>query len=84
MEQLHIKLSKKDKEILRNLANKKRMTMSGLIKDQIFNKQVQNKNLYDKIEFLQKKVHWLEKENELLTIQKERAESLLIKKTHKE
>lgn len=77
MEQLHIKLSKKDKEILRNLANKKRMTMSGLIKDQIFNKQVQNKNLYDKIEFLQKKVHWLEKENELLTIQKERAESLL-------
>ena len=52
--------------------------MSGLIKDQIFNKQVQNKNLYDKIEFLQKKVHWLEKENELLTIQKERAESLLI------
>jgi hypothetical protein len=78
MEQLHIKLSKKDKEILRNLANKKRMTMSGLIKDQIFNKQVQNKNLYDKIEFLQKKVHWLEKENELLTIQKERAESLLI------
>ena len=78
MEQLHIKLSKKDKEILRNLANKKRMTMYGLIKDQIFNKQVQNKNLYDKIEFLQKKVHWLEKENELLTIQKERAESLLI------
>ena len=78
MEQLHIKLSKKDKEILRNLANKKRMTMSGLIKDQIFNKQVQNKNLYDKIEFLDKKVHWLEKENELLTIQKERAESLLI------
>lgn len=78
MEQLHIKLSKKDKEILRNLANKKRMTMSGLIKDQIFNKQVQNKNLYDKIEFLQKKVHWLENQNELLTIQKERAESLLI------
>lgn len=78
MEQLHIKLSKKDKDILRNLANKKRMSMSGLIKDQIFNKQIQNKNLYDRIEFLQKKVHWLEKENELLTIQKERAESLLI------
>ena len=78
MEQLHIKLSKKDKDILRNLANKKRMSMSGLIKDQIFNKQIQNKNLYDRIEFLQNKVHWLEKENELLTIQKERAESLLI------
>lgn len=78
MEQLHIKLSKKDKDILRNLANKKRMSMSGLIKDQIFNKQIQNKNLYDRIQFLENKVHWLERENELLTIQKERAESLLI------
>tara|TARA_Y100000385_G_scaffold243229_1_gene260611 strand:+ start:1457 stop:1585 length:129 start_codon:yes stop_codon:yes gene_type:complete len=39
---------------------------------------IEIQNLYDRIEFLDKKVHWLEKENELLTIQKERAESLLI------
>jgi len=40
------------------------------------NKEIQN--LYDRIEFLDNKIHWLEKENELLTIQKERVESLLI------
>lgn len=39
---------------------------------------IEIQNLYDRIEFLDKQVHWLEKENELLTIQKERAESLLI------
>ena len=78
MEQLHLKLSKEDKEIIRGLAKQKRMSMSGFIKDQVLNKQIQNQNLYDRIEFLHKKIHWLEKENELLTIQKERAESLLI------
>jgi hypothetical protein len=36
------------------------------------------KNLHDRIATLDKKVHWLQRENELLTIQKERAESLLI------
>ena len=36
------------------------------------------KNLYNRIALLESKVHWLEKENELLTMQKERAESLLI------
>ena len=34
---------------------------------------IEIQNLYDRIEFLDKKIHWLEKENELLTIQKERA-----------
>jgi len=36
------------------------------------------KNLHDRIVLLESKVHWLQKENELLTIQKERAENLLI------
>jgi hypothetical protein len=36
------------------------------------------KNLQNRIALLESKVHWLERENELLTIQKERAESLLI------
>ncbi len=36
------------------------------------------KNLHDRIATLDKKVYWLQRENELLTIQKERAESLLI------
>jgi len=34
--------------------------------------------LEHKISFAHDQVHWLQKENELLTIQKERAESLLI------
>jgi len=38
----------------------------------------ETKNLHNRIVLLESKVHWLQKENELLTIQKERAESLLI------
>jgi len=37
----------------------------------------ETQNLQDRIAVLEKKTYWLEKENELLTIQKERAESLL-------
>jgi len=39
MEQLHLKLSKEDKEIIRDLAKQKRMTMSGYIKNEVLNKQ---------------------------------------------
>jgi len=35
------------------------------------------KNLNNRIVLLEKQVYWLKKEKELLTIQKERAESLL-------
>ena len=38
MEQLHLKLSKEDKEIIRDLAKQKRMTMSGYIKNEVLNK----------------------------------------------
>ena len=38
MEQLHLKLSKEDKEIIRDLAKQKRMTMSGYIRNEILNK----------------------------------------------
>jgi hypothetical protein len=36
------------------------------------------KNLHGRIVLLEKQVYWLKREKELLTIQKERAESLLI------
>lgn len=39
MEQLHLKLSKEDKEIIRGLAKQKRMTMSGYIKNEVLNKE---------------------------------------------
>ncbi len=39
MEQLHLKLSKEDKEIIRDLAKQKRMTMSGYIKNEVLNKE---------------------------------------------
>jgi hypothetical protein len=39
MEQLHLKLSKEDKEIIRDLAKQKRMSMSGYIKNEVLNKQ---------------------------------------------
>jgi len=39
MEQLHLKLSKKDKEIIRGLAKQKRMTMSGYIRNELLNKE---------------------------------------------
>jgi len=39
MEQLHLKLSKEDKEIIRGLAKQKRMSMSGYIKNEVLNKK---------------------------------------------
>jgi hypothetical protein len=39
MEQLHLKLSKEDKEIIRGLAKQKRMSMSGYIKNEVLNKE---------------------------------------------
>ena len=38
MEQLHLKLSKEDKEIIRDLAKSKRMSMTGYIRNEILNK----------------------------------------------
>jgi hypothetical protein len=40
MEQLHLKLSKEDKEIIRDLAKQKRMTMSGYIRNEILNNKI--------------------------------------------
>ena len=39
METLHLKLSKEDKQIIRDLAKQKRMTMSGYIKNEVLNKK---------------------------------------------
>ena len=39
METLHLKLSKDDKQIIRDLAKSKRMSMSGYIKNEILNKE---------------------------------------------
>jgi len=39
MEQLHLKLSKEDKEIIRGLAKQKRMSMTGYIRNEILNKE---------------------------------------------
>ena len=39
METLHLKLSKEDKQIIRDLAKQKRMTMSGYIKNEVLNKE---------------------------------------------
>ena len=38
METLHLKLSKEDKQTIKDLAKQKRMTMSGYIKNEILNK----------------------------------------------
>ena len=40
METLHLKLSKEDKEIIRDLAKQKRMTMSGYIRNEILNNKI--------------------------------------------
>ena len=39
METLHLKLSKEDKQIIRDLAKSKRMSMNGYIRNEILNKK---------------------------------------------
>ena len=39
METLHLKLSKEDKQTIKDLAKQKRMSMSGYIKNEILNKE---------------------------------------------
>lgn len=39
METLHLKLTKQDKEIIRDLAKQKRMTMNAYIRNEILNKK---------------------------------------------
>jgi len=39
METLHLKLTKEDKEIIRDLAKSKRLTMNGYIRNELLNKQ---------------------------------------------
>jgi hypothetical protein len=39
METLHLKLSKEDKQIIRDKAKAKRLTMNGYIRNELLNKQ---------------------------------------------
>jgi hypothetical protein len=39
METIHLKLSKEDKQTIRDLAKSKRMSMTGYIRNEILNKQ---------------------------------------------
>jgi hypothetical protein len=39
METLHLKLSKDDKQIIRDLAKSKRMSMNGYIRNEILNRE---------------------------------------------
>ena len=39
METLHLKLSKEDKQIIRDLAKSKRMSMNGYITNELLNKE---------------------------------------------
>ena len=39
METLHLKLSKKDKQIIKDLAKSKRMSMNGYIRNELLNKE---------------------------------------------
>ena len=38
-ETIHLKVSKEDKQIIKNLAKSKRMSMTGYIKNEILNKK---------------------------------------------
>ena len=40
METLHLKLSKDDKQIIRDLAKSKRMSMTGYIRNEILNNKI--------------------------------------------
>ena len=39
METLHLKLSKEDKQIIKDLAKSKRMSMTGYIRNELLNKK---------------------------------------------
>jgi len=40
METLHLKLTKEDKEIIRDLAKSKRLTMNGYIRNELLNNKI--------------------------------------------
>ena len=53
METLHLKLSKEDKQTIKDLAKSKRMSMTGYIRNEILNKEwgLPNKYYYDLFSF---------------------------------